>query len=81
MSYRRRCSAIAWEARLRCVVFWFKILLSPMFENHIICTAAEDAISLSMQGSVAQDNLKDVLAQFGWSDASGRNLEGISGMK
>ena len=68
MSYRRRCSAIAWEARLRYVVFWFKIFLSPMFENRIVCGAAEDARGPWL------NNLKDVLAQFGWSGSSGQNI-------
>ena len=70
------CFPLMWDTRLRCVVFWFKILLSPMFENRIIRRAAEDAISLS-RGPWLK-NLEDVLLQFGWSDVSGRNLQGIS---
>ena len=70
------CFALMWDARLRCVVFWFKILLSPMFENRIIRRAAEDAISLSRGPWL--NNLKDLLAPFGWSDVSGHNLHGIS---
>ena len=66
-----------WDARLRCVVFWFKILLSPMFENRIIHRAAEDVISLSRGPWL--NNLKDVLTLFGWSDvSSGQNLQGVS---
>ena len=67
---------LMWEARLRCVVFWFKILLSPMFENRIIRRAAKDAISVSRGPWL--NNLKDVLAHFGWSDVSGQSLQGIS---
>ena len=39
------CFPLMWNARLRCVhvVFWFKIMLSPMFENRIIRRAAKDA--------------------------------------
>ena len=70
------CFPLMWEARLRCVVFWFKILLSPMFENRIICRAAKDAISVSRGPWL--NNLKDVLTLFGWSDVSGQSLQGMS---
>ena len=59
------------------MVFWFKILLSPVFENRIICRTAEDVISLSRD--LWLNNLMDILVQFGWFDMlSGRNLQGIS---
>ena len=44
--------------------------------NCIIRRAAEDAISLSRGPWL--NNLKIVLVQFGWSDVSGQNLQGIS---
>ena len=70
------CCPLMWEARLRCVIFWFKILLSPMFENCIIRRAAKDAISMSRGPWL--NNLMDVLTLFGWSDVSGQSLQGIS---
>ena len=60
------CFPLMWNACLRYVVFWFEILLSPMFENRIIRREADDAISLSRWPWL--NNLKDVLVQFRWSD-------------
>jgi hypothetical protein len=67
---------LLWEAKLKCVVFWYKVLLSPTFENRIVRKAVEDAI---WQGNgLWLKNLKHLLVQFGWSDLSGQVIKKVS---
>ena len=45
---------VVWLAKLRCVVFWFKVLTSPMYDMRLL--EGDNRVSMTWQGLVGEED-------------------------
>ena len=62
------CLPLCWEARVRCMKFWHKMMTHPVYENRIIKKVALDA--LSVNGGSWIRKLQGCFIAFGWNNPS-----------
>ena len=69
-------SPVVWEARLRCVQFWYKILMSKVHEGRLLRKVALRAVEWVKGcwiGSIAK-----CVGKIGWQDVSGGMIRELS---
>ena len=59
---------LVWEVRIRCPVYWLKIMCDPMYENRLSRRIAVEAMN-SNAGWIKK--LRKCTECFGWSDIEG----------
>ena len=67
---------VAWEARVRCVQFWYKILMSKVYEGRLLRKVALRAVEWR-KGCWIRSIAKCV-GKFGWQDVSGGMIRELS---
>ena len=66
---------LVWEARIRCMLFWYKIMCSPVYEGRLLKRIALEALG---NGGGWIRKLRACARHFGWEDLSGESVEGIT---
>ena len=67
---------VVWEARVRCVQFWYKVLTSKVYEGRLLRKVASQAVECE-QGSWMR-NIGRCVGKFGWQDVSGGMIRELS---
>ena len=60
---------VVWEARVRCVQFWYKVLTSKVYEGRLLRKVTSQAVECE-KGSWMR-NIGRCVVKFGWQDVSG----------
>ena len=68
--------SVVWEARVRCMQFWFKVLISKVYEGRLLKKVASQAVECK-KGSWMR-NIGRCVGNFGWQDASGGVIRELS---
>ena len=60
---------VVWEARVRCVQFWYKVLTSKVYEGRLLRKVVSEAVE-NGKGSWMR-SIGKCVGKFGWQDVSG----------
>ena len=60
---------VVWEARVRCVQFWYKVLTSKVYEGRLLRKVASQTVECE-KGSWMR-SIGRCVGKFGWQDVSG----------
>ena len=67
---------VVWEARVRCVQFWYKVLTSKVYEGRLLRKVASQAVECE-KGSWMR-SIGRCVGKFGWQDVSGGVIKELS---
>ena len=67
---------VVWEARVRCVQFWYKVLTNKVYEGRLLRKVVTQAVECE-KGSWMR-NIGRCVGKFGWRDASGGVIRELS---
>ena len=67
---------VVWEARVRCVQFWYKVLTSKMYEGRMLRKVVLHAVECG-RGSWMR-SIGRCIGRFGWQDMSGGVVRELS---
>ena len=62
------CLPVVWEARVRCVQFWYKVLTSKVYEGRLLRKVASEAVECS-RGSWMR-SISKCVEKCGWQDVN-----------
>ena len=65
-----------WEARVRCVQFWYKILMSNVYEGRLLRKVALRAVDLGKGCWIR--SISKCVGKFGWQDVSDEMIRELS---
>ena len=69
---------MGWEAKIKCILFWHRILTDPQYHLRLIQRLAYAAL-MAPGRSQWMGKLRTCFEAFGWHDYSGATLAGVSG--
>ena len=67
---------VVWEARVRCMQSWYKVLTSKVYEGRLLRKVASQAVECE-KGSWMR-NIGRCVGKFGWQDVSGGVIRELS---
>ena len=67
---------VVWEARVRCVQFWYKVLTNKVYEGRLLRKVVTQAVECE-KGSWMR-NIGRCVGKFGWQDVSGSVIRELS---
>ena len=70
--------SVGWEARIRCILFWHRILTNRQYHHHLIQRLAYASLMAPVRGQWV-GKLKTCFDAFGWQDYSCATLAVVSG--
>ena len=70
--------SVGWEARMRCILFWHKILTDQQYHHRLVQRLAHAALRAQGRGQW-MGKLRTCLEAFGWQDYSCATLAEFSG--